>query len=160
MVLKLTIFWYFLQISQVIILQKIQLFVMRDAITTVRISIKSFIIVNNTFISKIKLFIMISMILFASAGYAQNKPTDANIVGHVVDAENGEHLPYATVQIKGTTIGVVTDETGHFQLININEGKHILKAGYIGYKDREIEVEIIKNETKIINFSLEKIILG
>lgn len=133
---------------------------MRDAITTVRISIKSFIIVNNTFISKIKLLIMISMILFASAGYAQNKPTNANIVGHVVDAENGEHLPYATVQIKGTTIGVVTDETGHFQLININEGKHILKAGYIGYKDREIEVEIIKNETKIINFSLEKDHLG
>lgn len=117
MVLKLTIFWYFLQISQVIILQKIQLFVMRDAITTVRISIKSFIIVNNTFISKIKLLIMISMILFASAGYAQNKPTDANIVGHVVDAENGEHLPYATVQIKGTTIGVVTDETGIFNLL-------------------------------------------
>ena len=42
------------------------------------------------------------------------KQSDANITGHVVDAKSGEHLAYATVAVKGTTIGCATDATGHY----------------------------------------------
>ena len=34
-----------------------------------------------------------------------HRASDANIFGHVVAVESGEHLPYATVAIKGTTYG-------------------------------------------------------
>lgn len=34
-----------------------------------------------------------------------DKATDANLFGHVVDTKTGEHLPYVTIQLKGTTIG-------------------------------------------------------
>ena len=33
------------------------------------------------------------------------KGTDANILGHIVDLTSGEHIPFATVAIKGTTNG-------------------------------------------------------
>ena len=36
---------------------------------------------------------------------------DANIYGHVVDKRTGEHLPYITVTIAGTSIGTMTDFT-------------------------------------------------
>ena len=39
---------------------------------------------------------------------------DAHLVGHVLDEKTGEHLPYVNVQVKGTNIGTVTDESGHY----------------------------------------------
>ena len=35
------------------------------------------------------------------------RDTDANIVGHVTDKDTGEHLPYVSVLLKGTTLGSV-----------------------------------------------------
>ena len=40
--------------------------------------------------------------------------TDAHIHGHVIDKNTGEHLPHMVVMLKGTTIGVATDNTGHY----------------------------------------------
>lgn len=44
----------------------------------------------------------------AEEGPALN-PSDANIVGHVVDRKTGEHLSFITIFLKGTTIGTSTD---------------------------------------------------
>lgn len=84
--------------------------------------------------------------------------TDANIVGHVVS--NGTHIPFATVAIKGTTIGITTDETGHYQLINLPVGTHTIVAQSLGFKPHEFEITIDANETKEVNFDLEEDILG
>lgn len=45
----------------------------------------------------------------AEEGPALN-PSDANIVGHVVDRKTGEHLSFITIFLKGTTIGTSTEE--------------------------------------------------
>jgi len=86
--------------------------------------------------------------------------TDAHIVGHVICKSCNEHLPFATVHIKGTTIGTSTDETGHFRLINLPAGTYVVQATFVGHKPQEIEVTIRRNETKEINFELEKDALG
>ena len=65
----------------------------------------------------------------------QKPPTDANVFGDV--KSDGEHIPYANVYVKGTNIGTSTDETGHYTLINLPEGKHTLIAKFIGYKDQK-----------------------
>ena len=41
-----------------------------------------------------------------------------SLKGHILDATSGEHIPYVTVTIKGTTIGTVADATGHFTMRN------------------------------------------
>ena len=46
------------------------------------------------------------MVLSAKASY-----TDAHIYGHVIDKTTGEHLPYVVIMLKGTTIGVTTENT-------------------------------------------------
>ena len=47
------------------------------------------------------------------------RKSDANIIGHILDKNTKEHLPYITITLKGTTIGTVTDATGHYFLKNL-----------------------------------------
>ncbi|MDA3928526.1 MAG: TonB-dependent receptor [Prolixibacteraceae bacterium] len=86
-------------------------------------------------------------------GYRHQK-TDANIVGHVVSGD--EHLPFVSIAIKGTTIGTTTDETGHFQLINLPPGKHIVAVSMIGYRPQEKKVTLEAKQTIEIKFKLEE----
>jgi len=98
------------------------------------------------------LFILCTPILISQ------KKTDANIIGHVVC--DGVHIPFATISVKGTTLGINTDETGHYQLINLPVGTHILRAQSVGYKPQEQDVSINEGETKEVNFKLEQDLLG
>lgn len=84
--------------------------------------------------------------------------TDANIIGHVTSA--GEHLPLATVSIKGTTLGVRTDETGHFHIIDLKPGTYIIRAQSVGYKAEEQDVTVKPGETAEVKFDLEEDFLG
>lgn len=82
--------------------------------------------------------------------------TDANIVGHVIDRKTGEHLPYVSISLKGTTIGTTTDATGHYFFKNLPEGKFKIEAQYIGYKTQSFEVNIERKKTLEIDFELEE----
>ncbi len=95
--------------------------------------------------------------MFITSPIQSQKRTDANIVGHVVS--NNEHVPFATIIIKGTTYGVNTDETGHYMFVNLPVGTHIIKAQAIGFKPLEKEITIQSGETKEVNFTLEEDIL-
>ena len=102
--------------------------------------------------------LFIAFFIIINANYAQKVKSDANIVGHVVC--NEEHIPYATVMIKGTTIGTTTDETGHYRLINLPEGTLVLRAQSLGYKPKEEKITIKSGETKVVKFELEEDFLG
>ncbi len=105
-----------------------------------------------------RIIIFIVVIIFtASFGLAQKK-SDAHILGHVI--ANGEHIAYANVYIKNTTIGTSTDETGHYKLFNVPEGEYIVVARVLGYKIQEIPVKIKQGNTYEINFELEPDVLG
>lgn len=86
------------------------------------------------------------------------KRSDANIVGHVTS--NSDHIPFATISIKGTTYGINTDESGHYMLVNLPPGTHMLQATAIGFKPVETQITIASGETKEINFSLEEDVFG
>lgn len=88
----------------------------------------------------------------------RKEKTDANVIGHVKCCE--EHIPFATVMIKGSTFGTTTDETGHFQLIDLPEGKHIIVVSMIGYRSEEKTILIEKDKTKEIKFELEEDVLN
>ena len=83
------------------------------------------------------------------------KATDANVYGHVKDRKSGEHMPYATIQIKGTTIGTTTDQTGHYFLKNLPEGTYTIVVKCLGYKTVERTVTIKHDATQEQNFSLD-----
>jgi outer membrane receptor for ferrienterochelin and colicins len=60
--------------------------------------------------------------------------TDAHIAGHVLDANTQEHLAFANVQVKGTSMGCLTDASGHFYLKNLPVGTHTVVFSMMGYE--------------------------
>ena len=82
--------------------------------------------------------------------------SDANIIGHVLDKQSGEHLPYITIALKGTTIGTVTDATGHYFLKNLPEGTFTLEVSSVGYKTVRRQVVLIKGKTLEADFEIEE----
>lgn len=60
------------------------------------------------------------------------------ISGRVMD-EEGNGLPGATLQVKGTTIGIGADSTGHFAF-SVPENQLVLISTYIGYENIEVAV--------------------
>lgn len=94
-------------------------------------------------------------LLLSATAYAEDlKGTDANIVGHVIEKSTGEHLPYMTVSLKGTTIGTMTDATGHYFLKNLPEGEFALQISAIGYKsqDRKVILKGARRWKRILNW--------
>ena len=82
--------------------------------------------------------------------------TDAHIYGHVIDRNTGEHLPYIVVIIRGTTIGVTTENTGHYMMRNVPVGDFTVEVSAIGYRTQTRDVHIKKGRSYEINFSLEE----
>lgn len=82
--------------------------------------------------------------------------SDANVFGHVLDKKTGEHLPFINVLLKGTTIGTTTDNSGHYFLKNLPEGKFTLEYKALGYKTVSKEVSLKKGKTLEINVELEE----
>lgn len=61
-------------------------------------------------------------------------------VNGTVKDEKGGSMPGVSVGLKGTSSGVVTDNTGHFSL-NITGGNGTLIFSYIGYLKQEVNVK-------------------
>jgi len=78
--------------------------------------------------------------------------SDANIFGDV--QSEGEHIPFVTIHIEGTAIGTATDVTGHYMLIDLEPGIHVLVASSMGYFTVKKEVTIQKDELLEVNFEL------
>ncbi len=78
------------------------------------------------------------------------------VSGTITDETNGENLPYVTVVVKGTNVGVVSNNYGFYSLtINkkyIENGKVTLVYSFVGYD--KIEKEIEPNKDLNINIKL------
>ena len=72
---------------------------------------------------------------------------DAHLTGHVLDETTGEHMPYVNVQLKGTNIGTVTDESGHYFLKDLPIGRQTIVFSYVGYEPLELPVTIVEDKT-------------
>ncbi len=113
--------------------------------------------------------LFLSLLALQIAVYAsddEKKPkTDAMLFGDV--KSDGIHIPFATVSIKGTTIGTAADITGHFKMTNLPVGKQTVVISAVGYVTSEMEVElegkksvIILAELKPDNINLEQVVVS
>lgn len=88
--------------------------------------------------------------------YGQSEQTDANVMGHVIDGSTGKHLPFVTVQVKATTIGTVSDASGHFFITNVPVGELTLVFSRVGFENKEQVFTLKAGETKEMNVVLNK----
>lgn len=82
---------------------------------------------------------------------------DAHLTDHVLDERTGEHLSYVNVQLKGTNIGTVTDESGHYLLKDLPLGKQTIVFSFVGYETEELPVTIVADKTVELKIALREV---
>ena len=95
------------------------------------------------------------LILILFTGGELSAQTTGKIAGKVLDAETGEPLPGANIQIEGTNMGAATSLEGDYFIINVPPGSYTLIAQYIGYERVKVEnLRVSINRTTEQNFRL------
>ena len=76
----------------------------------------------------------------------------AILKGTVIDKSTQEPLIGASVQIKGTTMGTITDMDGHFELKDLKNGQYTLIVSYVSFRTQEINVQASENTSDLFVF--------
>jgi outer membrane receptor for ferrienterochelin and colicins len=97
------------------------------------------------------LFMIVSATLFA-------KPSKPPVQGEITDGK--EPIAFATVQLKSTTTGSASDISGKYILTDIPEGEQTLIIKALGYKSKEMKVNISYEQPITLNITLEEDVLG
>jgi hypothetical protein len=85
---------------------------------------------------------MLAVLLIAAPAAAQQVPGGAAVVrGRVLD-EAGAPVAGVTVQVEGTTVLAVTDETGTYRLEGVPPGAQVLRARRLGYAVARVPITV------------------
>jgi len=95
--------------------------------------------------------LVILMSLVYSFAYSQT----GTVQGKITD-DKGEALIGATVILKGTTVGTITDMDGNYSISALPAGENILDASYVGYQLISQTVNVPNGGTVTVNFILEE----
>lgn len=74
---------------------------------------------------------------------------------HGTVSGDGEPLPFVNIYLQDTSIGASTDLDGHYQLQNLQPGKHLLVASAIGYRMFRRELTLKAGETHTLHITME-----
>lgn len=102
------------------------------------------------------LLTFVSLFLFIGLINAQT----GILKGKITDQLSEEALIGASVVIKGTSIGTISDIDGNYKLENIEAGTYTLVASFIGYSKMEVELVISANMETKHDFALSADLIG
>ncbi|CCY89640.1 tonB-dependent receptor [Bacteroides sp. CAG:1076] len=94
-----------------------------------------------------KIFLTASAVILSVSAHA------FTIKGVVIDNSTKEPLIGATVQVGGTTTGVITDIDGRFEINDIKGKSCVLIVQYVSYKTQELTVQKGQKEELVIALS-------
>ena len=94
------------------------------------------------------LLLQLACLLLSTATFA------ATLKGKVTD-DKGEPLPYATIYVKGTTIGTAANANAEYTL-QLQPGTYHVLCQYMGFKQTAYKVTVKGTETITHNFSLQE----
>lgn len=80
----------------------------------------------------------------ASAGWSQGI-----LRGVVTDSTAREPLIGCNVSVRGTGLGAVTDREGKYIIRGITAGLHTIRVSYIGYRTKEVSVNVVEGENTL-----------
>lgn len=98
-----------------------------------------------------KTLLLLFVCLFVGISHAQAQVT---VKGTVISSENNEPVIGASVLVKGTTNGTITDINGKFTLTNISPTNKTIIVSFIGMETQEVT---IKPEMKIVMTSTTEV---
>ena len=99
-----------------------------------------------------------TIFLLLTAFYELAGQTNSGVIkGRVYNSKTNEGIPFATVQIWGTTTGAVTDFDGNFTFTGIKPGYLELRASSIGFKPYISSAILVTNSNQVnIEIAMEE----
>ncbi len=78
------------------------------------------------------------------------------VTGVVISEEDGQPVVGASVLVKGTTLGTITDVDGNFNLSNVPSSAKTLQISYIGMQTQEVTIKpklkiVLKSDTEVLD---------
>jgi outer membrane receptor for ferrienterochelin and colicin len=105
----------------------------------------------------IYIILLLIIVVYDSAGQANS----GMIKGRVLNSNTNEGVPFATVQIWGTTIGAITDYDGNFSFTGIKPGYVELRASSVGFKPFISSAIMVTNSNQVnLEIPLEENLIG
>ncbi|AXE17764.1 TonB-dependent receptor [Runella rosea] len=78
--------------------------------------------------------------------------TDFTLMGKVVERKTNESMPFATVAVLGSKIGVQTNVDGYYTLLKVPSDTVTILVSYVGYKNATVH---LSPQTPLQNFIIE-----
>ena len=104
-----------------------------------------------------KIAMRFTIMLTLLMGYCVAAQNSGSVTGRVIDLQSQLPLAGATVLVEGTTIGVITDAQGYFNLENIPPQAYNITVSYLGYQSQTLFNIIVKSVgTPPLLFKLEE----
>lgn len=94
-----------------------------------------------------KLALMLVLLIFAGVQVVLAQTT---VTGVVTSADDGQPIPGASVQVKGTTVGVTTDVNGRYSL-KVPANGEVLQFSFVGMTSKDVTI----GNQSVINLVLE-----
>ncbi len=101
-----------------------------------------------------KIFTLLFLSVLSIATYSQSQ-----VRGVVVDKGSKESLIGASVVIKGTTVGTVTNIDGSF-VLKVPKGKNTLVISYVGYLSKEIQIDAKADDVDLSTIEIQSDAVG
>lgn len=111
---------------------------------------------GNLFAKKLLLISKITFVLFL-VGLLQisAQGPSRRVTGQVTNSNDGQPIPGASVIVKGTTVGTVTDNGGNYSLA-VPEGGNTLVFSFIGMSPQEVPI----GAQTVINVVMQENVIG
>ena len=90
-----------------------------------------------------KIITLVALLISIAASYGQN----GTIIGNIVSKQNNP-ISNVNISLLNTNKGTETGYTGEFEIKNLEDGIYTLRASYIGFQPKEIQVNV--NGTTIV----------
>lgn len=103
-----------------------------------------------------------TLLLLVSVFCGLNGQTNSGVIkGRVYNLKTNEGVPFATVQIWGTTTGAVTDFDGNFLFTGVKPGYIELRASSVGYNPYISSAIMVTNSSQVsVELPLEEMAVG
>lgn len=98
----------------------------------------------------LKLWVCFTFLLFVSNVFAL-PPEGITVRGRIIDKALNDVVVGATITVKGTTIGTITDFDGNY-VLQVPSKESVLVFSFIGYETQEIKV----GDQKVINVEFQE----
>jgi len=99
-----------------------------------------------------------ALLLVAIPSYAEAQ--QGTITGQVVGGVLSQPLAGAQVSVAGTGVGVVTNSSGRYLLLNVPVGQATVSVVLIGYAEKENDVDVAEGSAVSLDFKLREVALA